>query len=262
MTTLERQLTLPWASGPRIRETATDRETMRALEYLARGHDRCFAPASSLAAKLRISLRTAHHRVSRLFQLGLIERVWDSTLRSRRALVLLWRVSTTYVKSTVQGSCTSKCKGLAQETVPPSYCSELKEEKREIEQSKQAPPPASTVDVSPRDPEPEPAAEVAAKVRETLPDDPGAVRWAGRMARMYTPGWVVKALEVVAKRGQRGEVRNPRGLATKILQDYAIDGGPPIPLKPQPLKYTMTPELYARLEKIENDARSRTRNGA
>jgi hypothetical protein len=107
------QLRFAFATGS-MRFTRLDRECMRVLERAAKGHDEVWAATSAVANKLGLTVRAAQLRIQRLERLGLVERVWDFALNTRRRLVLLWRRAATCG----DGVSAEVCAGLTKTSAP------------------------------------------------------------------------------------------------------------------------------------------------
>lgn len=113
-----------------FRFSAADRELKAVLGRLAGRHSEVWHSTETIAAKLGVTIRAAQVRIQRFIEAGLLERVYDYALTTRRRLRLLWRGIA--LESVAVGA--KVCADSAQEFAPvevfPSYmCFETEEER-------------------------------------------------------------------------------------------------------------------------------------
>jgi hypothetical protein len=175
--------------------------------------------ARSLGERLGWSVATVRRVLRRLAALGMIESVRDYALRTRRRIRLLWSTTTSATSAT---SATS--------TFPAAALTPAVES---------APTPQPEPEPE-KEPEPEPGqrkatkeevAKLKADAEKAAPADPTFPNWCLYLAKKKWGLWAVSSAvaKVASIVESGGDVRNPRGLTARILQDFETEGGPPPP---------------------------------
>lgn len=231
---------------------ATDHETYALLQRLAGPHGEVRHATRTIAAKLRITIRAAQLRLSRIIGLGLLRRVWDFTLRSRRRLVLVTPPEAPDERNSDPPNCAHEQPDFALTTIPPldppvgvsgdkgirggGWCHAGTGGGACEGPPEPPPPPLDSLDPHEQQtpseaPRKATAAEVAALERlaaVALPDDgrAAAAQFARYLARQHTLSRTVAGLRRLRERVAEGGVRHRRSLLLRIIADYAVEGVP------------------------------------
>ncbi len=198
---------------------------MDVLESLSRGHDEAWASTRTLAARLKLTVRAVHVRLSRLVMHGLVERVWDYSLKTRRRLVLLWRRTVSAVASVAATVPLPAAASLPLSlpepvvVVAPVEMLTLCEPETALVPEPTAAPSATPDEV--------PVERIEAAAAAIAPADPKFASVAVAKAKRLGANWVLATLADLQRAAKKSPIRRPAALFHRILSDYLADGVEP-----------------------------------
>jgi hypothetical protein len=234
----------------------------------------CLYSAETFAKLLGWSVRKVRDAVNELIGLGLVERITDYGLRTRRRLRLRWRVfaetmAEPAAEDIAPNASTKNEVGFewqqefaVMSAVPPDPPIKVSEDILEGGRTDDPPagepaPPAEEVESSslaadalpPEEGEPPPEViaalvEVAAPILGNGPETVGRVK---TLARKFAPSWVRKALGIAARKATREPIT--WGYPIRVLEGFQREGGPPaeVPAASRPSRAEKAAQIRALL---------------
>ncbi len=236
------------------------------LERKARGFAECWSSNETLASALGCCERTLRHALDQLEHSGLILRIRDYSLKSRRRIKLLWKECRDLFSSSVAADTSPDLEAhfAASSEVPPHPPIEVPEGSSEKESDVEPQPTALETPLPscpPQKPQQEERrkatpAEVDAAAVKAAPilrvDTPTARARVVALAKRWGLSWVVAALERAEVKAAQEPLRNPSGYVVRTLEGFQAEGGPPAP-PPAPISDA---EFMARLDAVEAERRA------
>lgn len=213
----------------------------RVLEFIERNSHKpqgiCQA-TRTLADRFGVSVSYVQKTLKRLRDLGLISRVWDYALRTRRRF-FLGDPPTPLLNGPESAQSTDQSPFT--DDIPPDPPIEDSGEKLQGESA--SGDEGSPTSLSPSEPNmseirkatPDEVRAVVEKATPVLRLDPETTRakitaWAKR----WRLSWVISALERAAEKAASETLRNPSGYVVRTLESFAVEGGPTVAEPPPP----------------------------
>ncbi len=236
-----RQLRLPFMTARNLTIMPDDRATMRLLERLAGVHAEVWHSTKTIAAKLGIEVRSAQLRLRRLIDLGLLKRVRDYSVKTRRRLAILWRDDSGLTSIRERNDCaeSAQCAALRNDLPPhpPIEEPEGKDVEERTDDGKATPSlqlSLETPETGPEkhdqteDPDTTKVVEAAKAVLPWWPVFPGRV---AKLAQRYGVEATLYALERLRIKGKTEWVSNPVAYVSRTLALLRAEG---VGLEPTP----------------------------
>ncbi|MDR3639046.1 MAG: helix-turn-helix domain-containing protein [Isosphaeraceae bacterium] len=225
---------------------------LRVLEFFERNQHKlqgvCQA-TKTLATKFGVSISYIQKTLKRLRELGLISRVWDYALRTRRRFFLgeppeppLFADQTDVEPPAVNGllsvQSTDSCP--SRNELPPDPPievpgGEFKGEAIGDGPTSPSPTPSISTATETRKATPQEIREAISKAAPVLRvDEASARKRIVALARQWGLSWVVAAIDRAAEKQATEPLRNPVGYVVRTLEGFAAEGGPTISSPPPP----------------------------